>query len=95
MTIARIANPTVKAAVDALQSGNRQVSTSEVSVQIFQRLDNVYNCAQATDCVPRIQQFGTRPKSRHAANCALNMSAVSVQKRTLSAFSVQIHGEGP
>jgi hypothetical protein len=73
----------------------KAVSTSVFSVQILQLVDNAYNrcnCAQATDCVPGIQQFGTRPKSRQAANCALNMSAFSVQKRPLSAIDVQNRG---
>lgn len=71
------------------------LSTSVISVQILQLVDNAYNrcnCAQASDCDPGIQQFGTRPKSHQAANCALNMSAFSVQKRSLSAIDSQSRG---
>jgi hypothetical protein len=42
---------------------------------ILGMMDNLYNRWQASDCLPGIEQFGTRRKSRQAANCAPNMSA--------------------
>jgi hypothetical protein len=49
----------------------------------------LYNRWHASDCLPGIEPFGTRLKSRQAANSAPNMSAFSVQKRPLSASDVQ------
>jgi len=73
------------------------VSTSAVPVQNVSSPDkpcNFLECAQAHDRTLEVRRLAAKSKNPAAVNGAPNMSAFSVQKRSLSAFRVQIRGDG-